>query len=111
MQSIACIEARTSIGGWGCTRGEAQLGQLTATGQWYNSFRMTTCSAINSVVKKEERRDIWCNGVCLPKKSLCTTKLAFLEMAENLPPANRMYRINHLFLFAYTYGGALPNKY
>jgi len=36
-------------------------------------------------VKKEEKKDIKSDGICLPKKVLHMMSPAFLEVAEHLP--------------------------
>lgn len=35
--------------------------------------------------KKEEGKDVWSAGICLPKKTVQLTGQAFLEVAEHLP--------------------------
>lgn len=66
-------------------------------------YCMTLYSTIQTGVKKEEGRGVWSDDICLPKKPLCMTSPAFLEVAEHLP-AKGEQRMNSLFCFACTCG-------
>ena len=62
-----------------------ELGELTQSDQKDAPYHMASCWTVKAGSKKEEGRDVWNYGICLPKEAWCKMSLAFLRMAEHLP--------------------------